>query len=264
MSGTKSDRLNNKEEERKNEASLDNEHQIYQTDEAITVIYNEMPSRNLEHTRTSVNENKSSDDNRYHAYANESNERLKISEEDLSMNIDSAPSSSRKNSNEKKSVSFENDESIRKFISGEVIVDQKNPFRYDEVGRKRISKLKSSDTSKATRATTDETDFITKEEILKQSKYVPVYIRNPDKVLTYDRSVLESLPKKTQKVVKRAPVPVPRKAIRKEKEVNSQVRNGQGRNGHVKTNTNIKYPDLSDIKVENFFFSFQTFIKVLF
>lgn len=157
----------------------------------------------------------------------------------------------------KKSVSFENDEDVKKFISGEEILDQKNPFRFsidddDYTEKYRIVKVKKSngstkvpvnDTS-AIKAV-DETDFISKEEILKQSKYVPVYIKHPDRVLLPPSNYVELIkPPISAKpvMVKRAPVPIPRKSI---KVPTKEKRKSRSANGHA------KYPDLSDIKVSS-------------
>lgn len=243
MSASESRRLDNKEGS-SNKAPLSNQHQIYQTDEAITVICNEAattssPNNYLEHTRSSVNENESTDDNEHHTYANESDVKLKISEENLS--IDSPMTTPTSDSIRKKSVSFKNDENIKKFISGEEIVDKRNPFRSlvaEEITSRKILKLKRNGAPTSKR-TNDETDFISKEEILKQSKYVPVYIRNPDRVLTYDKSVLENFSNRTKNVVKKAPIPIPRKTIKKPKEKKNEKPHG-------------KYPDLSEIKVWTF------------
>lgn len=243
MSASENNRLYSKEGNR-NKTPLHSQHQIYQTDEAITVICNETPTTsstnyNLELARSSVNENKSNDDNEQHPHANETNDKLKISEENLLINDNSTVSTLTTDSMKKKSVSFENDENIKKFISGEEIVDKRNPFRSpigEEItSSRKISKLKRNGAPVAKQNASEETDFISKEEILKQSKYVPVYIRNPDRVLTYDKSVLENLSTRT-KHVKRAPIPIPRKTTKKPKEKKNDK-------------AHAKYPDLSEIKV---------------
>lgn len=196
----------------------------------------------------------------------------------------------------KKSVKFESDENIKKFIVGEEIVDKENPFKDDEVDSKRFiikkkSKSPSSDGSnknskiKTISATTngsaiknadheESSDFISKEEILRQSKYVPVYIKNPDSVLTYDRSVLEAIAKRDkikqqklkQQQQQRGPVPKPR---------NSLIGNGKNKSDDKKktSTTNDKksstvtrstrkmtnYPDLADLKVSALF----SFVNVI-
>lgn len=118
---------------------------------------------------------------------------------------------------------------VEKFIKGEEIVDSENPFRKQ---------------SKKVRYKLAHDDFITKEavreEILKQSKFVPVYIKNPDSVLTYptlndispdERSVRKPLP-----ATRKVPKPAPRSVIEKPKRTS-------------KSKTCQIYPNLSDIKV---------------
>ena len=243
MSANKIHHLKNNEEG-KDELPFQSQHQIYQTDEAIAVICNETPTNNsyhnnnLELLRSHFSENESSDDNEHYTCVNEYNANMKMSEKDLSINVDSTSTTT--DSIKKNFVSYENDETVSKFISGEEIVDKKNPFRSavadDNIIRSSL-KTKINSMSATKRYTTDETDFITKEEILKQSKYVPVYIRNPDRVLTYDKSVLENLSNRPGNVLKRTPIPIPRKTIKEPME--KKKKRPQG-----------KYPDLSEIKVQ--------------
>lgn len=259
--GDNTESITNNTALRIDEASLNNRHKIYQTDEAITVVCNEAPTQmmahhsDIENSLSPVNKNKCNDDNNYHTDANESVVKIITSGDASIMKINSEVTSFRndaaKHSWRKKTVSFENDENITKFISGEEIVDKRNPFRsmaQDIPDIRKTSKLKKSGIPTRsppiiTKAViiTDETDFISKEDILKQSKYVPVYIKNPDRVLTYDKSVLENFTKQTTKpqTVKRAPVPIPRKIVKKPKD-------------RKKVKTHGKYPDLSDIKVCTF------------
>lgn len=208
-------------------------HQIFQTDDAITIVYSGDKSPASDKLG-----NFSSNDSNANGNVNTSklNSPLSISEEDPNVKTDDddfpksiLSSELARTYSTKKSVSFEEDETIAKFIQGEEIVDKKNPFRHmnndqSEIYRNGYKKVVD--------------EFISKEEILKQSKFVPVYIKNPDRVLTYDKTVLEKLNSKPPplKVIKR-PVPVPRKSLRKSKEVNKK--------------SDIKYPDLSDIKVDN-------------
>lgn len=227
-------------------------HQIFQTDDSITIVCNETHSTSshsdtLEDISPSAEKKKkSNDDNDHQAHANEniatstSNSEATISKDSNERDDETFPKSILTNCNNdlaksyvaKKSVSFENDESIEKFIKGEEILDKRNPFRNtSEEAPYFIAANKSKKI--------DETDFISKEEILKQSKYVPVYIRNPDRVLTYDRSVLEKLSPEAVKIVRRAPIPVPRKSIKKPKERKSKP-----------SRVDSRYPDLADIKVK--------------
>lgn len=228
------------------EALLNNRHEVYQTDEAITVICNEDEPENTLHL---LNDNEYGNDDKYHTDANMSVGKIITSGDDSIINTNSeVRNDATKHSWRKKTVSFQNDESISKFISGEEIVDKRNPFRsiaQDIPDIRKTSKLKKSGIPTRSPQSnlketnfTDETDFVSKEDILKQSKYVPVYIRNPDRVLTYDKSLLENLSNQTPKpqIVKRAPVPIPRKSVKKPKE-------------RKKVKPHGKYPDLSDIKV---------------
>lgn len=100
---------------------------------------------------------------------------------------------------------------VHKFYEGDEIKDKKNPFR-----------LIDDENIFVTHKGITDTDFVTKEDVLKESKYVPVYIKNPDRVLTYDKTVIEKLSTVKPKVVKRAtnpkvvdraPVPLPRKSV---------------------------------------------------
>lgn len=117
---------------------------------------------------------------------------------------------------------------VEKFIEGEEIVDSENPFRKS---------------GKSVRYKLTKTDYITKEEILKQSKYVPVYIKNPDSVLTYpilNESSSHVRPtKKPLPATRKVPTPAPRTVIEKPK------RTSKSKNSQV-------YPNLSDIKVSLF------------
>lgn len=144
----------------------------------------------------------------------------------------------------KKSVSFENDEDVKKFVSGEIIVDKRNPFRFpNEEDNYNTSITRINDFIHMSKESVEEDDFISKEEILKQSKYVPVYIRNPDRILTYDKTILEKLTTTTAPVIaKRAPVPIPRKTIRDAQKAKEQLSH---------SSNNIKYPDIKEIKVRH-------------
>jgi hypothetical protein len=264
-------------------------HHIIQTDEIITVVVSKTEtspsnSNKLDDLHpTSTSDNQTNDDNKiYHSHANGNVGSLKINDV-LAMNIDHRSAGNEENEDDskiypksiltncdndktkslmrKKSVSFGNDEDITKFISGEEIVDKKNPFRQsneeDYTEKYKITKVKKSviptkvprNSSSAPKAVIDETDFISKEEILKQSKYVPVYIRNPDRVLTYDKTVLEKLTTTTtspKNFVKRAPVPVPRKTINE-----SSIKKPKEKKKTKYIWDHSKYPDLADIKVSS-------------
>ena len=164
----------------------------------------------------------------------------------------------------KKSVSFDTEEdTTRKFIGGEEIVDKQNPFRsqngetVDNPVKYKIVKIKKTAIPQKVPQVT--TDASLKDEILKQSKYVPVYIRNPDKVFTYDRSVLERLNSSESSesrsplspvIVKKTPVPVPRKSKLPEPSVAKKEKDKRRNTKNKNTQNHTKYPDLSDIKVK--------------
>lgn len=106
-----------------------------------------------------------------------------------------APKSS---STTKKSVSFDtNDDSVKKFISGDVIVDQENPF-------KRANALKRAEFFSYTTANgvpsfpkpltpVDKEEFVSTEDVLKESKFVRTYIKHPDEYFVYDPSLKQRL-----------------------------------------------------------------------
>lgn len=231
--------------------------QIIQTDEIITVVVNEN-SGNCQIFRE--NQTSSPSESAQQIASNDKNFPKSI----LQTNSDS---NDRKTILRKKSVSFEKSEEIKKFIVGEEIIDKINPFRSnsDEISDKyRIVKKSSIPTIKSSNYSngnainipaplaSEENDFITKEEILRQSKYVPVYIKNPDKVLTYDRSVLEKLKspiEKPQQPQQKIPVPLPRKSSSNNSKapVNSKKIDKKSKRSKLR---NPKYPDLADIKVK--------------
>ncbi|GAB0099549.1 hypothetical protein DMENIID0001_154250 [Sergentomyia squamirostris] len=171
----------------------------------------------------------------------------------------------------KKSVSFDEvDECVKKFINGEPIVDKQNPF-------KPISRLERSTwRSKVQKANgrqeaivnIQEDDYISKEEVLKESKFVKTYIKNPDKYFTYDPSIIERLrtPSDEQHSTTRIPttkkpIPIPRKLSKNTKErlkeltikysppkfyTEEKPPSTTKVNGLKRSN----YPDLADIKVK--------------
>ncbi|XP_053673293.1 uncharacterized protein LOC128723562 [Anopheles nili] len=105
------------------------------------------------------------------------------------------------------------DDTLRKFIEGDEILDKENPFKIDKQSafdhfvrpRKQDKIYDKYTTSNGNEIVisdgnvdvTDDADddnvFITKEEILRQSKFVKTYIKNPDKQLNYDKSVIQKL-----------------------------------------------------------------------
>lgn len=100
----------------------------------------------------------------------------------------------------KKSVSFDtDDEKIKKFINGDVIVDKQNPFRSANAKRREEFFGKSSE--QPVIIAPDE--FVTTEDVLKESKYVKTYIKNPDIYFEYDPTLKERLQKEEEAERKR-------------------------------------------------------------
>ncbi|KAL7038528.1 hypothetical protein ACKWTF_009600 [Chironomus riparius] len=251
--------------------STSDQPQIIQTDELITVVVNENCNGKL--YRENLNDNYSND--KKFIDISESIKKLSSNENfPKSILCANSDNSERKSLLRKKSVSFEKNEEIKKFIVGEEIIDKQNPFRsaLDESEKFRIKKnskkssipTKSQNGSAFAPLASEENDFITKEEILKQSKYVQVYVKNPDKVLTYDRTVLDKLntngsvvtdtkPQQQQQQQQRIPVPLPRKSTNLNNSnkipiVNKKIDKKEKKRNHKVRNP--KYPDLSDIKVK--------------
>uniref|UniRef100_A0A182KAQ7 Uncharacterized protein n=1 Tax=Anopheles christyi TaxID=43041 RepID=A0A182KAQ7_9DIPT len=155
------------------------------------------------------------------------------------------------------------DDTLLKFIEGEEILDKKNPFKTDEltsvleqyaINRTRDNKRDKHFPANVIRIDDDDVDggddtdtdhdndnvFITKEEILRQSKYVKTYIKNPDKQLNYDKSVIQKLNalkargREVRDVVVmegtppppivRPPIPAPRNVVRQHSDRNNNSR----------------------------------------
>uniref|UniRef100_A0A336M9L4 CSON011897 protein n=1 Tax=Culicoides sonorensis TaxID=179676 RepID=A0A336M9L4_CULSO len=242
-------------------------------DEVLTVILSEeIPETNSLTIIEEKIENKSSDENKEKTFPKSI----------LSNNINGNGSIDKplqesdnkvKASFRKKSVSFENDETIKKFTGGEEIVDQENPFKpeiisetgvnYKFIKKNKLSKKSSIPASlpqaQTVRAVIRESDFITKEEILKQSKYVPVYVKNPDPILTYDKSIIDRLSSVESEVeepptprTKKFPIPAPRKISKLPAlTANSFIGKKDVKKRHfLKQKNKGNYPDLSDIKVK--------------
>lgn len=89
----------------------------------------------------------------------------------------------------KKSVSFDtSNDSVNKFISGDVIIDKENPF-------KRLNAQKRAEffsQPKITALICDD-EFVSTADVLKESKYVKTYIKNPDEFFVYDPTLKERL-----------------------------------------------------------------------
>ncbi|XP_054087928.1 uncharacterized protein LOC105212796 isoform X2 [Zeugodacus cucurbitae] len=201
----------------------------------------------------------------------------------------------------KKSVSFDpQDEKVRKFIEGEPIVDQKNPFkqhyptwgnsakkkkvpppvpakrstlsvrktvtqqlrereREKEKEKERIknetNNRKSSSGINANLPSPD--DFVTTEEVLKQSKYVKTYVKNPDPYFVYDPSILARLKcEETRDVSDKKPL----KKLRLTNQTKDRIKDLKNKPSIETSFSHSKlpfkkcskpnYPDLSDIKIK--------------
>ncbi|XP_030244950.1 putative uncharacterized protein DDB_G0291608 isoform X4 [Drosophila navojoa] len=216
----------------------------------------------------------------------------------------------------KKCVTFNpNDEKIRKFTTGEPIIDQQNPFKnglIDSSGKKKTpppvptkrstlsvrktvtqqlrererekekerEKLKEreleekslkdkereqlkNEANNRKKAELVGDDFITTEEVLKQSKYVKTYIKNPDAYFVYDPTVLARL--KFEELREISGKPPKRKQAwtngqqaahrpREAKTPATKLAKQQEANGKPKTATFKKcskpnYPELANLKI---------------
>ncbi|KAH8286988.1 hypothetical protein KR054_000397 [Drosophila jambulina] len=201
----------------------------------------------------------------------------------------------------KKSVSFNpNDEKIRKFTTGEPIVDQKNPFRNGQVANGREKKTpppvpakrstlsvrktvtqqlrererererekereqqKNEANARRTKVTKNSTtpadEYVTTEEVLKQSKYVKTYIKNPDAYFVYDPTVLarikfEELQEIAGKLPKRKQAAKDPRSGTKQPRVHNQNTNPNP-NPNPSTRLSFKkcskpnYPELANLKI---------------
>ncbi|KAM7350628.1 uncharacterized protein ACRADG_009165 isoform 2-T7 [Cochliomyia hominivorax] len=207
----------------------------------------------------------------------------------------------------KKSVSFDpNDEKIRKFITGEPIVDQQNPFKtngYLSNGTAKRKEKKTPPPVPAKRSTlsvrktvtqqlrererekekererlknevnnrksngiikSPSDEFVTTEEVLKQSKYVKTYIKNPDPYFVYDPTVLARI--KFEELREIALKKPPKKLQQQQQQQQQQqpvardrfkdLKNRQNDNKQPKLPLAFKkcskpnYPELSDLKIK--------------
>lgn len=191
----------------------------------------------------------------------------------------------------KKSVTINIDEEeIKKFIEGDIIVDKQNPFKGSSNRTKLTTSTAPNGGGKTTRiaslrkkssAVTPDTDqiIITKQDVLNESKYVKTYIKNPDKVFIYDPTLIQRLQEQEEREklarlqanvvdelnrsvltasVKRSkatrskvkPQIVPRSKVPVESGTNGVSKVPKYRTSNKSTKNGIKYPDLSDIKVK--------------
>lgn len=210
----------------------------------------------------------------------------------------------------KKSVSFDpNDEKIKKFISGEPIVDQQNPFknanghlnngnckrkekkipppvpakrstlsvrktvtqqlrereREKEKERERLKNETNNRKNQVViKSPTDE--FITTEEVLKQSKYVKTYIKNPDPYFVYDPTILARLKFEELKdlALKKPPKKLQPNQGNRERSKDANKRQSDTRLRlplAFKKCSKPNYPDLSDLKIKTGTDSEGTFLN---
>lgn len=189
----------------------------------------------------------------------------------------------------KKAVSLDKiDETAKKFISGEIIVDQENPFK--KLNAKRRSDFFASTPTnlqhaKVTFAEKElpNDEYITTEDVLKESKYVKTYIKNPDDYFVYDptikaRLLKEEAQERAVKIRERNSPPKKANGTRISKTTQERLRELKNRyspsplnysqqkirtyltNGYangvnsklptVRKGDRSKYPDLSQIKVK--------------
>ncbi|XP_055915685.1 uncharacterized protein LOC129948589 isoform X3 [Eupeodes corollae] len=168
----------------------------------------------------------------------------------------------------KKSVSFDpDDEIVKKFTSGEVIVDQKNPFKKSNgvtrqkktpppvpIKRSTLSTVKS--TPKPTPKVKEDSEYVTTEEVLKQSKYVKTYIKNPDKYFEYDPTVLARIKFEELKELNGTKPPKKVKLSQQTQERLRDLKKKSPQSAKASKIPNFKkvskpnYPDLSDIRVK--------------
>lgn len=222
----------------------DNYHKIMQTDQGITVVVYDNDSKpesgQFEMKKSNISGGKMID-------------HYKQNDEDTSKSDQKTYESIKKKTTSlKKCVSFNQNNEIEKFIEGEEIIDKQNPFRQtigDNSPEHRGNETNKSHFHKQPfhKLNIEEVgsiDFISKDEILKQSKFVPTYIKNPDRILTYDKSVLEKITNVPTCMSKRNPVPTPRKKVNEP----STKHNNQKRITKDLWN-NLNYPDFANIKV---------------
>lgn len=166
----------------------------------------------------------------------------------------------------KKSVSFDtDDQKIQKFITGEVIVDQQNPFKQSAA---RIRRTENNRSSNKTNSTHQPEEFVSTEDVLRESKFVKTYVKNPDKYFYFDPGLIKKLAKEEAeeiaKIKKRQEIPV--KIARASKYSHERLKELKQRYHQqprsVDTKTTAKsvnkskhfdrslYPDISQIRVK--------------
>lgn len=167
------------------------------------------------------------------------------------------------------------EESVKKFILGEPIIDQRNPFKTGNgnggggdnnkttaiIIRKNSEpkidkeKYKNAVNSSLHQSTSD--DFITTEDVLKQSKYVKTYIKNPDTYFVYDPAVLARIKKDDELQKLREKKPTKKLAAQRKDEALKELKKKSPKDIKpsrpqltYKKCSKPNYPELSDIKVK--------------
>lgn len=138
-------------------------------------------------------------------YTEKSNEKVIHEKAQSNENILSASNGDSSPIRTKKSFSLDKiDESAKKFISGDIIIDKENPFKKLNAKRRadffssapnHISNGKAIPSTKSKLANEE---FVTKEDVLKESKYVKTYIKRPDDYFVYDPTLKERLLREEQ------------------------------------------------------------------
>lgn len=135
---------------------------------------------------------------------------------------------------------------VEKFVIGEPIADQQNPFRHDDQPytylRRRVT---LTDPKIAEQDNDDDLDGpISTEEVLNQSKFVKTYIKNPDPVFTLDSEKI----KRIQREERSKPIPLRRQLLNNRHQQKSSVQ-PTIKKRWIGREKSLVYPDLADIKV---------------
>lgn len=148
-------------------------------------------------------------------------------------------------------------ELVAKFVSGEPIADKQNPFKFPDkdetdnhyrwVDRGRVVLT----TSNAQCNSPDEDDNdISTEDVLKESKYVKTYIKNPDKYFELDTDNIKRIQREERKGGSTKPIPVRRRLLNNQPvTVPAPVTNKVTKKRWITNKSHSVYPDLADIKV---------------
>lgn len=160
---------------------------------------------------------------------------------------------SSKGSGNKKAVSLDKiNEKVKKFITGEIIIDKENPFK--KLNAKRRADFFSSTPTNLQRPKVTfaakqipKDEYISKEDVLKESKYVKTYIKNPDEYFVYDPTIKERLLKEEREeaVAKnRDRISPPKKANGTRISKTTQERLRELKNRYSPSNLNYNQPKI--------------------